>query len=154
MDHAGESKRLQLDHRFSGSRLVRVQSPEREAAHAPLTRILVSTTMHRMVWSVELKESVLDDLRWFGKKNGRPILKAALERLEEDPLSETRQMKTLRPNPVAGRELRLFGKYPILFQVDLEAQVVTVVLVGEQRGEALVVQGKEFSEHHESDSSE
>jgi mRNA-degrading endonuclease RelE of RelBE toxin-antitoxin system len=107
-----------------------------------------------MAWSVELKESVLDDLRWFGKKNGRQLLKAALERLEDDPLTETRQAKTLRPNPIADRELRLFGRYRVLFRVDVPAQVVTIVLVGEKRGEALLVQGREYTEHHETDSSE
>jgi mRNA-degrading endonuclease RelE of RelBE toxin-antitoxin system len=107
-----------------------------------------------MAWSVELRESVLDDLRWFGKKDGRQILKAALQRLEEDPLAETRQMKTLRPNPVAGRELRLFGRHRVLFIVDEAARVVTIVLVGEKRGEALLVQGKEFTGHHETDPSE
>jgi mRNA-degrading endonuclease RelE of RelBE toxin-antitoxin system len=110
--------------------------------------------MLRMAWSVELKESVLDDLRWFGKKNGRQLLKAALQQLEDDPLTETRQMKTLRPNPIAGRELRLFGKYRVLFRVDEPARVVTIVLVGEKRGESLLVQGKEFIEHHEADPSE
>jgi mRNA-degrading endonuclease RelE of RelBE toxin-antitoxin system len=110
--------------------------------------------MLRMKWSVELKESVLDDLRWFGKKDGRQLLKAALQRLEQDPLAETRQMKTLRPNPVAGLELRLFGKYRALFRVDEPARLVTIVLVGEKRGEVLLVQGKEFAEHHESDPSE
>jgi mRNA-degrading endonuclease RelE of RelBE toxin-antitoxin system len=110
--------------------------------------------MLRMAWSVELKESVLDDLRWFGKKSGRQLLKAALQRLEEDPLAETRQMKTMRPNLIAGRELRLFGKYRVLFQVDEPAHVVTIVLVGEKRGESLLMQGKEFTEHHEADPSE
>jgi mRNA-degrading endonuclease RelE of RelBE toxin-antitoxin system len=107
-----------------------------------------------MAWSVELKESVLDDLRWFGKKNGRQLLKAALERLEDDPLTETRQVKTLRPNPIAERELRLFGRYRVLFRVNARARVVTIVLVGEKRGEALLVQGTEYTEHHETDSSE
>jgi mRNA-degrading endonuclease RelE of RelBE toxin-antitoxin system len=107
-----------------------------------------------MAWCVQLKQSVLDDLRWFGKKNGRQLLKAALQRLEQDPLSETRQLKTLRPHPVGGRELRLFGKYRALFRVDAPAEVVTIVLVGEKRGEALLVQGKEFREHHETDPSE
>jgi hypothetical protein len=31
---------------------------------------------------------------------------------------------------------------------------VTIILVGEKRGEALLVQGKEFTDHHESDPSE
>ena len=107
-----------------------------------------------MPWSVELKESVLDDLRWFGKKNGRQLLKAALERLENDPLTETRQVKTLRPNPIADRELRRFGRYRVLFRVDAPARVVTIVLVGEKRGEALLVQGREYTDHHETDSSQ
>src|SRR5262245_9137421 len=107
-----------------------------------------------MAWVVELKESVLDDLRWFGKRDGRQLLKEALRRLEEDPLVESRQMKTLRPNPVAGRELRLFVKYRVLFSVDEPAQLVTIVLVGEKRGEALIVQGEEFTGHHESDPAE
>ena len=110
--------------------------------------------MLRMAWSVELKESVIDDLRWFGKRDGRQLLKEALQRLEENPLAETRQMKTLRPNPAARRELRLFGKYRVLFGVDEPAQVVTIVLVGEKRGEALIVQGEEFSGHHETDPAE
>jgi hypothetical protein len=78
------------------------------------------------------------------------LLSAAVERLTADPLAETRHLKTLRPNPVAQRELRLFGKYRVLFSVDPAAEVITIVLVGEKQGESLLVQGKEFSEHHES----
>ena len=103
-----------------------------------------------MAWTVELKESVIDDLRWFGKRDGRQLLKEAVRRLSQDPLLESRQMKTLRPNPVAARELRLFGKYRVLFNVDDSAHVVTVVLVGEKRGRALIVRGEEFTDHHES----
>ena len=33
-------------------------------------------------------------------------------------------------------------------------RLVTIVLVGEKRGEALIVQGEEFTEHHESDPAE
>jgi hypothetical protein len=54
-------------------------------------------------------------------------------------------METLRPNPVARRELRLFSKYRVRFNVDRGAKVVTVVLVGEKRGDARIVQGREFT---------
>jgi len=107
-----------------------------------------------MQWKVTLKESVLDDLRWFGKKDGRHLLKEAEDRLSADPLTETGNMKTLRPNPVALRELRLFGKYRVLFNVNVEAEEVTVVLAGEKRGNTLLVQGEEFTAHHESDTTE
>jgi mRNA-degrading endonuclease RelE of RelBE toxin-antitoxin system len=107
-----------------------------------------------MAWSVELKQSVIDDLRWFGKRDGRLLLNEAIQRLSEDPLVETRQIKTLRPNPVAARELRLFGKYRVLFNVAAPEQVVTIILVGEKRGQTLIVQGEEFTAHHESDPAE
>ena len=68
-----------------------------------------------MAWTVVLKESVIDDLRWFGTKEGRLLLASLEERLAADPLGESRNMKTLRPNPVAQRELRLSGKYRALF---------------------------------------
>ena len=107
-----------------------------------------------MPWTVALKESVIDDLRWFGRKDGRLLLNEAEGRLATEPTAETANMKTLRPNPVAQRELRLFGKYRVLFNVDEEAEEVTIVLVGEKRGNALLVQGEEFIAHHEGDSTE
>ena len=106
-----------------------------------------------MAWSVTLKESVIADLHWFGRKDGRLLLRAAKERLAADPTAETRNMKTLRLNPVAQRELRLFGNYRALFNVDASAEVVTIVLVGEKRGDSLLVQGEEFTAH-ESDPAE
>lgn len=66
-----------------------------------------------------------------------------------NPLAETRNMKTLRPNPCAQRELRLSGKYRVLFDVDESEETVTIVLVGEKQWNKLIVQGKEFTAHHE-----
>jgi hypothetical protein len=55
---------------------------------------------------------------------------------------------------VAQRELRLFGKYRVLFDVDERARQVIIVLVGEKRGESLFVRGGEFTAHHESNPAE
>ena len=76
-----------------------------------------------MAWVVELKESVIDDLRWFGKKDGRQLLKEALRRLEQDPLVEIATDEDLAAKPLGRRELRLFGKYRVLFNVDEPARV-------------------------------
>ena len=73
-----------------------------------------------MNWTVTLKESVIDDLRWFGRKDGRLLLHEASLRLAADPQAENRNMKTLRPNRVAQRELRLSGKYRVLFNLRSE----------------------------------
>lgn len=90
---------------------------------------------------------MIDDLRWFGKKDGRELLKVAEEQLRSNPLAESRNLKSLRPNPFAQRELRLFGKYRVLFNVDEPNQEVTIILVGEKRGDSLFVQGEEFTAH-------
>jgi hypothetical protein len=119
-----------------------------------LTKILVSLILVGMNWRVTLKESVIDDLRWFGKKDGRALLQEATLRLEADPLAESRNMKTLRPNRIAHRELCLFGKYRLLSNLDEVASEVTIVLVGEKRGDSLIVRGEEFTDHHESDTAE
>ena len=100
-----------------------------------------------MTWTVNLKESVIDDLRWFGKKQSRKLLDDIDSRLSRDPLEESRNVKTLQPNPIAERELRLHGKYRVLFNVDEPAQLVTVVLVGEKRKNSLFIQGKEYTAH-------
>ncbi len=106
-----------------------------------------------MAWTVRVKEEAIKHLEWFGKKTGRKVLKKAIEFLKQDPLAETKNLK-MRPNPVAARELRLFGIYRVLFSVDQESELVTVVLVGEKRGNRLLVMGQEFGEHHESDAVE
>jgi hypothetical protein len=62
--------------------------------------------------------------------------------------------RPLRPNPVAERELRLSGKYHVLFNVDEEKQTATIILVGEKRGNALVVRGEKFEAHDESNPAE
>ena len=100
-----------------------------------------------------MKESVIDDLLALGRKEARTVLRAATARLEADPLAEARNLKVLRPNPVAQRELRLAGRCRILFTVDAAQHVVTIVAVGEKRGESLIVQGHRFTAH-ESDPTE
>ncbi len=98
-------------------------------------------------WTVDLKESVIDDLQALGIKQVRAVLKEASTRLAENPLAQTRHLKTLRPNPVAERELRLFGRYRVLFTVAEAEATVAIVLVGEKRGNSLYVQGKRITAH-------
>ena len=100
-----------------------------------------------MVWKIFLKESVIRDLRWFGKRDGRLLLKAAIAQLEKDPTIDTKNLKTLRPNRVAQRELRLLGRFRVLFNVDESNRAVTIIAIGEKRGATLLIQGKEFTAH-------
>ena len=107
-----------------------------------------------MPWTIQVSEDAIGDVEWFGRKLGRALLQTAIERLGSNPLAETRHMKTLRPNPVAERELRVQGDYRVLFDVDPDEQIVQVLVIGEKQGNQLFVRGQEFTRHHETDSAE
>jgi mRNA-degrading endonuclease RelE of RelBE toxin-antitoxin system len=72
--------------------------------------------------------------------------------LSHQPTQRSRRIKEMRPNPVAGWELRL-GDYRALYDVDHEQRIVRVQVVGEKIGNRLIVRGKEYKTH-ESDRSE
>ena len=73
-------------------------------------------------------------------------------RLVQEPTSPSRAVKPLRPNPLAGYELRL-GDLRVLYKVDEANAEVLIVIVGRKVGNVLVVEGKEFH-GHQSDPSE
>lgn len=50
-----------------------------------------------MPWTVQVSEDAIDDAEWFGRKLGRALLQAAIERLGNDPLVETRHLKLCVP---------------------------------------------------------
>jgi mRNA-degrading endonuclease RelE of RelBE toxin-antitoxin system len=107
-----------------------------------------------MAWIVVVKEAAVEHLRFLGKKTGRVLLRKTLKLLSDNPLAESKNLKTLRPNSVAQKELRVWGKYRVLFSVNEEERRVTIILVGEKRGNKLLVMGEEFSAHHEGNSAE
>ena len=105
-------------------------------------------------WRIESDDRVIEDLEWFGRKEARMIAEELKAFLRHQPTAETKNLKALRSNRFAQRELRLRGKYRVLFNVDVPARLVTVLAVGEKRGSSLFVRGEEFTEHHESNPSE
>ena len=66
--------------------------------------------------------------------------------LRHQPTVGSRKIIAMQPNPVAAWELRL-GDYRVLYDVDELQRAVTIQLIGEKRGNRLVVQGQEFTEH-------
>ena len=86
------------------------------------------------------------DLRSFTAYARRIILDGLEVHLRYQPSQETRRLQPMRPNPVAGWELRL-GDYRVLYDVDEIQRLVTVQVVGEKKGNRLIVQGEEYTEH-------
>ncbi len=86
------------------------------------------------------------DLRWFTAYAQRIIMDGLEVHLRYQPTQGTRRLKELRPNPIAGWELRL-GDYRVLYDVDEGERILTVHVVGEKQGNRFLVQGKEYREH-------
>ena len=72
--------------------------------------------------------------------------KATLDRIEavlgNEPTRETRNLKSLRPNPLAKYELRA-GALRVFFEVNEKTRVVLVLAIGRKEGNRLWVGGKE-----------
>lgn len=82
----------------------------------------------------------LNDLRAYE----RAIVVAQIEvQLVHEPVIETRHRKKLRPNHLAGWELRA-GDLRVLYDVDEEAEQVLVMAIGVKEGDRLIVGGEEL----------
>ena len=97
-------------------------------------------------FNINLTEGAQADLSWFAAYALRIIFDGIEVHLRYQPTLGSRRIMTMRPNPVAGWELRL-GDYRILYDVDDAARTVTVQTIGEKRGNRLVIRGQEFTEH-------
>jgi mRNA-degrading endonuclease RelE of RelBE toxin-antitoxin system len=99
-----------------------------------------------MPFDIRLTEGAQADLYWFMPYAQRIILDGIDVHLSYQPTLGSRKIITMRPNPVAGWELRL-GDYRILYDVDDSARGVTIQAIGEKRGNRLLIRGQEFTEH-------
>ena len=97
-------------------------------------------------FQIDVTEGAEADLRWLSAYARRVVLDGLEVHLRHQPTLGSRKIKSLRPNPVAGWELRL-GDFRVLYDVAEEQRVVTVQVVGEKRGNRLIVQGQEFAAH-------
>jgi mRNA-degrading endonuclease RelE of RelBE toxin-antitoxin system len=81
--------------------------------------------------------------RPFKKRDRKIIVDGIAEQLRHDPVGETRNRKRLRPNATSEWELRI-EKYRIFYDLNPEERVVEVKVVGEKRGNRVVVRGEEY----------
>src|ERR1700677_4334108 len=77
----------------------------------------------------------------------RRILEAAIRaRLASQPMTLSRAVKRLRPNPLAQFELRA-GNLRVLYNV--ESSEVVLLAIGRKVGNKFVVKGQEFYGHQD-----
>jgi mRNA-degrading endonuclease RelE of RelBE toxin-antitoxin system len=96
-----------------------------------------------MAHSIEFAESVKEQLRSLPARQRALILDFIEKQLMHEPLTETRNRKPMRPNPLAPWELRLYN-LRVFYEVAAdEPNVVRILAIGEKKGDKLFIGGKE-----------
>jgi mRNA-degrading endonuclease RelE of RelBE toxin-antitoxin system len=100
----------------------------------------------RMPYRITITEVAAPQLRAFTAHDRRIIESAITARLTDQPAMPTRSIRQLRPNPLAGFELRV-QHFRVLYNVESETEDVLLLLIGVKVGNKLIVEGEEFHGH-------
>jgi len=100
--------------------------------------------MAAMAFRITITEVAEGQMRALPARQQQTLETAILSRLVEQPTTESRAIKRLRPNPLAQFELRA-GDLRLLYNVE-ESEVV-LLMVGQKVGNKLIVEGEEFHGH-------
>jgi len=93
------------------------------------------------MYGIEFTPEANEDLKLFRKFEQQQILDEIERQLTYEPNVETRNRKEMRPNDVAGWELRI-GKFRVFYNVDEETYTVSVEAVGFKVGSILFIRGE------------
>jgi len=93
------------------------------------------------MFEIEFTSQAELDLDWFRKNEQNEIVDAIEVQLQHQPTVETHNRFQLRPNQTAEWELRI-GKFRVFYDVDVQAQVVSIEAVGFKIGSKLFFRGK------------
>lgn len=96
-----------------------------------------------MEFIIKFTLNALEHLRGFKKFEQKVIGEAIKDQLKNEPLTETRNRKLLRPNPLSRWELRV-GEFRVFYDVVEDSQVVQIKAMGYKEHNKLFIHGREF----------
>ncbi|MFQ5343026.1 MAG: type II toxin-antitoxin system RelE/ParE family toxin [Anaerolineae bacterium] len=95
-----------------------------------------------MAYQIEFAESVTEHLRSLRATQRATVLRAIEKQLVHEPVTETRNKKPLRPNPIAPWELRV-GSLRVFYEIASDdPDVVRVLAIGRKKRNRLYIGGK------------
>jgi len=97
-----------------------------------------------VAYEIRLSEDARRHLRRFSRRETRTILDRIQEALRNEPRTETRNLKRLRPNPLSKYELKI-GDFRAFFEVLDESREVLVLAIGRKEGNRLWIGGREVN---------
>ncbi len=97
-----------------------------------------------MAYTIIFAQSVKEQLKWFTARQSSLIFDSIEKQLLHEPLTETKNSKPLRPNPIAPWELRI-DNLRVFYDVPIEeSNTVYILAVGLKKGNKLYIAGKEI----------
>jgi mRNA-degrading endonuclease RelE of RelBE toxin-antitoxin system len=94
-------------------------------------------------YTILFSHEAVEHLESLSARDRRIVLARVRTALQEEPMKETRNLKMLRPNPLARYELRV-GRLRVFFDPDDKEKVVRVLAIGGKRGNKLQVGDQEI----------
>jgi mRNA-degrading endonuclease RelE of RelBE toxin-antitoxin system len=85
--------------------------------------------------------SARQDLKALRRYEQRIVLDGIYSQPLNEPTLETPNRKRMQPNAVAGWEMRV-GRYRVLYDMDEQARIVTVLAIGFKAGNQLYIRGE------------
>ena len=95
-----------------------------------------------MAYEIRFVATAKSHLRGLSARDRVATVEATEAQLSHEPLTETRNRKRLRPNPIAPWELRV-GNIRVFYEVD-EPGIVTILAIGVKDGSRLYLEGEEI----------
>ncbi len=93
-------------------------------------------------YTIHFSEEARTHLRQLSARERTVVINRAEAALSDKPTREARNLKALRPNPLAKYELRI-ADLRVFFEVKEEEREVLVLAIGRKEGNRLWVGGKE-----------
>ncbi len=93
------------------------------------------------MYGIEFSPAALDDLKSLRKFEQQQVLEGSESQLGHQPTVETRNRKQLRPNQLAGWELRI-GQFRVFYNADEENLTVRIEAIGVKIGNLLFIRGE------------
>jgi len=97
-----------------------------------------------MAYLIEFAESVKKQMAGLTARQRSLVLEAIEKQLVHQPLTETRNRKPLRPNPVAPWELRV-RELRVFYEIAADQpDTVRILAVGRKKGNKVMIEGQEM----------
>jgi mRNA-degrading endonuclease RelE of RelBE toxin-antitoxin system len=95
------------------------------------------------MYEIRFTPEALGDLELYRKFEQKQVIEGIKAQLRDQPTTETRNRKKLRPNKLAEWEQRI-DKFRVFYDTDEAGRIVKIVAIGHKEHNQLFIHGEEY----------